>query len=489
MKHFSIRTNSILMIFRQVCSVLFSMILSPYVHRTLGPTSLGKITFVSSIINYFSLLASNGIGAYAVREGSKLKDDESRLSKFINTMFSFRFLSTFVSYLILLITFVLWDKLKENSALLVINSLSIFFSAISCEWLYRIYENYRFLSFKSILKNVLVLLLVFAFIKDSNDYIRYSLIMILTDGFLSIISFLIIRKYSDLSISFSDMDLSDHIKPISILFMNYLVSIIYTSSDITLLGIMKDSASVGIYGSAVNIYNTIRDIIVSFIIVSVPQLSHAVGLSDRSKFNTLAEKVYTSLMALVLPSAIGLFLISKNVLLLFTSSEFLGGAASLCILSIALIFSVVGRFSTTCLLIPLHKEKTVLIASACASVLNFLLNLFLIPSFGILATASTTLLSEILIVIISLYSVKHNISFDFFSKDILICIAGCIGIFACCKAIDVLQLSLIADTLAKVAGSAIVYALILYINKHSVFIAALDSFLQLNNSLFKRRTK
>lgn len=489
MKQFSIRTNSILMIIRQICGILFSIVLSPYVHKTLGPANLGKITFVSSIISYFSLLASNGIGAYAVREGSKLRENKSKLSNFIDQMFSLRFLSTFVSYLLLLITFFLWKRLREHSVLLFFSSLSIFFSAISCEWLFRIFENYRFLSFKSILTNALTLILVLVFVKQNSDYIKYAFIMMLTDGLLCIVSFLIIRNYADPHISFANIDYSNHIRPITILFLNYLVSIIYTSSDITLLGIMKDSASVGIYGSTVNIYNTIKDIIVSFIVTSVPRLSHAAGLSDKMHFNLLAEKVYISLITLVLPSAVGLFLISKNVLLLFTSIEFLEGNGCLRILSITLLFSVVARFLTTCLLIPLHKEKIVLISSTLASVINFLLNLVLIPRFGIMGTAFTTLLSEMFIVLVCFYCSRDNVSFHFFSKDILVSILGCCGIIVVCNLVGIFNLNLITDTLLKVTLSVLVYAVILFINKQSVFCSMLNYMVQSCSMFFDKLKK
>ena len=51
------------------------MITYPYISRILGSTNLGKYSFSDSIIQYFMILATLGVTAYAVREGATISDD------------------------------------------------------------------------------------------------------------------------------------------------------------------------------------------------------------------------------------------------------------------------------------------------------------------------------------------------------------------------------------------------------------------------------
>ena len=62
--------NAILNVIRQGLSVLFPLITFPYALRVLGAEGIGKVTYVGSIISYFSLIAMLGISTYAVREGA-----------------------------------------------------------------------------------------------------------------------------------------------------------------------------------------------------------------------------------------------------------------------------------------------------------------------------------------------------------------------------------------------------------------------------------
>ena len=63
----SLKKNAALNMIKTVMSLVFPLITFPYSSRVLGPAFLGKVHFAQSVVSYFSLAASLGIGTYAVR--------------------------------------------------------------------------------------------------------------------------------------------------------------------------------------------------------------------------------------------------------------------------------------------------------------------------------------------------------------------------------------------------------------------------------------
>lgn len=68
---------------KTLMSVLFPLITFPYASRILGADGIGKVNYASSIITYFSLIATLGINTYAVREGARIRNDQEKLQKFV----------------------------------------------------------------------------------------------------------------------------------------------------------------------------------------------------------------------------------------------------------------------------------------------------------------------------------------------------------------------------------------------------------------------
>ena len=62
----SLKKNFILNVLLTLSTILFPLITFPYVSRVIGPAGVGKVTFATSIISYFSMFAQLGI-AYAVQ--------------------------------------------------------------------------------------------------------------------------------------------------------------------------------------------------------------------------------------------------------------------------------------------------------------------------------------------------------------------------------------------------------------------------------------
>lgn len=75
MKNKSLGLNAIFNGMQNMLNLLFPLITFPYISRVLSVQGVGKYNFANSINSYFLLIASLGISTFAVREGSKLRDN------------------------------------------------------------------------------------------------------------------------------------------------------------------------------------------------------------------------------------------------------------------------------------------------------------------------------------------------------------------------------------------------------------------------------
>lgn len=396
----SLKFNAILNTLKQLCAVVFPLITIPHVSRVLEENNYGRYNFANSIICYFTLFAGLGILSYAVREGARLRNDIKAFRNFVNQVFSINVISTLLSYIILFVGIELSTKFSEYSPILLVLSISIFCTTIGTEWLNAIQEDYISLTIEYIVFQIISLILLFIFVKTPNDIVKYAAIVVLSSGGANVVNaFYVKRKYGGVKLVL-EKDMLKHIIPIIVLFFNTLAVTIYVNSDVTMLGYIKTDVDVGVYSIASKIYLVIKQILNATVAVSFPRFSAYIGINDMKKYKEMIQKVLHSLLILLLPICSGMYIFSSDLIVLISSKNYIEGEDSLKILAVALFFSVLASFFSSCVALPLKKDKTCLIASVISAIVNILLNFVLIPYWSYNGAAFTTLIAELLVMII-----------------------------------------------------------------------------------------
>lgn len=467
MKNKSLKVNGALSLVKQLCALLFPLITYPYVLRVLGATNVGKVSFSSSVISYFSLIAAFGIGNYAIREGARVRDDRAKIEKFIDQMFTINCYFTILAYVLLIALYAVWSKLHNYTGLIIVQSLVMLFTTLGIDWFYQIYEDYFYITVRAITVNVISVILMFLLVHKPSDYIIYAGITVIANGGANIFNFIHAQKFMPIR-CVREVNLKKHILPMLILFCNNVVVTVYVNSDVTMLGIMKTDQVVGIYNSAVKIYSIVKSLVSALIVVTLPRLSLMVSKGRKEEFHVLTNKLLNILLTLVFPAIIGLFVISNNAILIIGGEEFLDGVTALRILSIALLFSVTASFYTTSILLPNKQERSILIATLTSSIMNVVLNLFFIPIFSLNGAAFTTLLAELSVTIIAGISARNYYHFSIKIRDLLLVAIGCAGIIIICQLLNGLFVSVVTDTIVQIVASAMVYGIILLVGHHSL---------------------
>lgn len=159
--------------------------------------------------------------------------------------------------------------------------------------------------------------------------------------------------------------------------------------DIVMLGLLSDSATVGLYHPAARTAGLLRSVLLAFGGIAAPMIAAAHARGDRGEVRSLYGLVTRwSLMAALLP-AILLALFPSEVLGIFGSAYTAGARALFMLAASALLQAWFGLGSTV--LAMAGRERLSLANQSVALLLQVLLHLLLIPRFGIDGAAASTL--------------------------------------------------------------------------------------------------
>lgn len=477
MKKKSLTVNAFLNSIRSVLGVVFPLITFPYVSRVLSVEEIGKYNFSYSVTYYFLLIAGLGISTYAIREGAKYRDNKKKLQQFANEMLTINAWSTLLAYLLLLTCLLIFVKLHSYLACILIYSLQIGFTFIGVEWLFTIYEDFLYITIRSILFQIISLILLFVFVRNSNDYLKYAAITVFSSVGSNYLNFIRAQKLLHIRLVWK-FNWRIHIIPILILFASNIANFIYVNSDITILGLMKSNYIVGIYTISSRIYTIVKTVIAAGLSVTVPRLALLYGKRRMREYQLTLSNLVNSLLLLTLPAMTGLIMLSREVILIISGPHFIRSTISLRILTLAYLFSVMEWTLNDCVLIPSKQEKKVLISMTLSAVLNIILNVTLIPYLDENAAAISTLLAELCMFVMNYYFSKEVVSRIFVSKTFFInfieSIIGCIGIVIVCLLCLNAFKSLIIVTILSVIFSITVYVLILVAMRNSIILDLME---------------
>lgn len=472
-KNKSIKVNAILNLIKQSCTIMFPLITVPYVSRVLGAENYGLVSFVSTTVGYFILIAGLGISTYAIREGAKIREDKEKLNDFVNEIFSINIVSSSVAFILLGITVIFSYKLKSNMVLTLMHSSIIVLVMIGLDWINSIYEDYLYLTVRYILLHIMSIIFLFIFVKKSSDIYAYEIIFILSSYGGNLFNVFRIRKFIKIKLKFNKK-MVKHLLPIFILFFNAVATTIYVNSDITILGIYKGDKEVGIYTLSSKIYAVGKQLLNAIIVVALPRLSAYVGRKELSLFNNLARKLFDALILFTIPLVTGLFVLGNTAIKIVGGNEYIEGGWSLRILSLAMIFAMIGTYYSSVVLIPFKQERSCLYISVLGAILNIITNIIFIPRIGLNGAALTTLISELVVGILYFMASKKFIRQNRSKNFILQIITASAFILIICLVINQLYPLQIIPAIVAIILSIFIYFITLLVMKNYLVIDLLQ---------------
>lgn len=470
--------NAFLNSLQSLLNLIFPLITFPYVSRVLSVDGMGKYNFANSIVSYFLLLAALGISTYAVREGAKLRDDRKAFSEFASKIFTINLVSTLISYILLFVVLLLVPVLHQYLAAILILSISIFFTTIGTDWVYTIYEEYAYITVRNIVFKIISIVMMFVFVRHSGDYLNYVIITMLASTGSYVLNFFHAKKLCDLRINWH-FDWKTYLTPILVIFGSTVAVKVYVSTDTTIIGFMKGNTAVALYSTSTKIYQMVAQMLSAVLMVTVPRLAMLMGQNRMEEYKALLKNLIDFLLMLVLPGVVGLFFLSKDIILIISSAKYSDATLSLRILSFALLGNALATIFNQCALIPAKREKKTLISSTTSAIFNLVFNLILVPFIAQNGAALTTVASEFIVMFMNYYYSRDITGFVFKDrqtiKNIAIDLLGCVAVGIICVLSTVLIDQMIIRDIVSVILSVVAYSAILLALKHSAARSVFES--------------
>lgn len=375
-----------------VISQLAMFFMAAYYMRVLSVEDVGRISLVQSILVYFTMITLFGFQTLGTKEVSKNKDNES----LIVYITSIRFVVAIVSFIIIIIMSILFNKGEVFKNILIIYGLTLFPIAFNIDWFYSGTQEMRYNGTYNILKNVIPFILLIIFLKDSNGIYLIPIFTLMGLMIAVLYQFYIYRWKKKLHISFKvNKDMYKYYILGGIPFLiSGLLSMINLNMDSIIIGFIKGEYELGIYSSAYKIISFLINLIAVVFTPFFPLLISFYHERAYENLENTLKNISKIIMFLALPLTIGGALLSKEIIILLFGEKF-GEAYVPFIILLIYIFILFMRETYGYSLNAWNMEKTFLKVVFISALLNLLLNLVLIPKWGYMAAACSTVVSEL----------------------------------------------------------------------------------------------
>ena len=285
------------------------------------------------------------------------------------------------------------EVIEFSAPLLLIFALSRFFiqslRALKDIKLYSI-----IIVLEPVLRVVLLLLLSVYFFSELDPVYSYLISIVL----ICIVSYLLVERLiaGKIDISHNKINAERTRDLISVsmpMLLTSLMQVVIAETDTIMLGIFKSAETVGIYAISFKIAAFTSFFLGVFNAVLAPKFSELFQKKELHSLKLLAQKTATFSAVITLPIAI-IFLVFGNHVLEIFGSEFMTGHVALSMLVIGQMVNVISG-SVGYFLDMTGHQKAFNIIVCSSAVMNIVLNLILIPPYGLEGAAFASMLSLI----------------------------------------------------------------------------------------------
>ena len=480
----SIKKNFAYNMLNVVTRLLFPLVTFPYASRILLADGIGQVDFYNGIIQYVVLLSSLGIPLYAVRESARVRSDANELSKTSLEIAILHAGLTILGYLAIIILCITVERIAENITLFLLLSVTVLFNAIGCNWLFQGVEDFKYITIRSLIVKLISVAGLYLLVKTREDLLWYALMMLLSSVGGNVFNLFRMRLYvKPKSHALNNLQPFRHLKPCLKIFALNLIISIYCHLDVIMLGFISGDAHVGYYVAAHKIEIILQSIVTSLGTVMLPRFSNLVAEGKFDEFGRLSQKSIDFIIALSIPMFLGIIVCASPVIKLFCGDSYEPSIMTLQLLAPLTLIIGLSNVMGIQILYPQGKEHLVMISTGVGAVVNFCMNLFLIPLYGSGGAAISTLIAEVCVTTTMAIIGAKYFPFKYFTRQNSLVLLSAAMMFAVCIFAvrhvdsDVLKL-LIIPTIGVV-----VYAACMFLSKTPI---AMETYGMIKKRFFDR---
>jgi len=367
-----------------------------YAARVLGAEGYGTFAYAISLTGFFAIFTDLGIGAFLTREAAQAGRSKAR-EEILGAAFAIKMVLLALGALIILFIAPSFTKIEEARILLPVVAFVFIFDSLRDLGIsfIRALERMEIEALLYLLTNIAIVIFGFLSLQISTTPLALTWAYAIATGIGTASTAYTLRHYLKNLLGRFDFR---QIKSILISAWPFaftsMLGTVMINTDIILIGFFRTAGEVGSYSVADRIIQMLYIIPGILATSTFPALSRlARAQSERAR--VLLERLISIMFLLSLPIAVGGILTANALIILL----FGNGYAEAVFPFQILLSSLLVRFPSALLantIFAYDGRKQLFIFAAIGSIGNLLLDILLIPRFGIAGAAWTTLITQLI---------------------------------------------------------------------------------------------
>jgi O-antigen/teichoic acid export membrane protein len=378
----------------QILRIMAGLLVGIWVARYLGPEQFGVFSYAIAFVAIFSSIAKLGLDSIVVRD---LVNEPHKRNIYLGTAFWLKFVGAFITLgVITIATIFTNNNHTTNRYIFIIASGIVFQSFEVIDFYFQSKVLSKFVSLCKMTQLLISSLLKVYFVLTGAD-LFWFVVVSFVDQLSIAITLYIAYKYQKLDNFYCYFDkviAKNLLKNSWPLIFSGLVVMIYMRIDQIMIKEMLGIREVGIYSAAVRLGEAWYFIPMVITSSLFPAIVSAKKVS-KELYYTRLQRLYTFMVWAAIAIALPVTFLSDWLVNLLYGEEYMGAGEVLMIQTWAGLFVFLGVASSSWLTSE-NFQRLAFYRTFAGAIINVVLNLFLIPIYGIIGAAVATLIAQVM---------------------------------------------------------------------------------------------
>jgi len=401
------------LLFERILRLVIAFFVGVYVARYLGPANYGLLSYAGSFVALFSAIATLGLDNIVVRD---LVKDERERDRLLGTTFALKFIGSILLLAILAIAVRFTNNDRFTNLLIFIIAIGTIFQSFNViDFYFRAKVLSKYAVYARTISGISAAIIKLLLIYFGAGLIYFALVMLIENVILAIglVTAYIKQKLSIFNWKIK-FDLAKRLLRDSWpLILSGVAISIYMRIDQVMIKNMLDAKAVGNYAVAVRLSEVWYFIPMAITSSVFPAIINAKKVNEKLYYSRL-QKLYDLMTWLAISIALPITLLANDIIRILFGTQYQAAAGALRINVWAGIFVFLGVASSQ-YLIAENYTKISFYRTFIGAVVNVILNIILIPKYGINGAAVATVVSQFTVAFMIVFISKTR------SNSVLMC--------------------------------------------------------------------
>lgn len=383
-------------------SKLLGLVRVIFLARILGIELFGTLEFAGAILLYFVLFADIGLGVLGTREIAR---DINNVKTYVSNIISIKLIFSLFAYLLILAIAYFIPKSLETKKAVAIYGLILFPVSLSTTWVFLGLERMKIVATATVIFHLFFTVFVVFLVRDGEHVLYVPLIQLGSDFIISIFLLtLYFRQFGSIRLQFNIPFWKKMLSSSLPIGSAQILGVVNFNVDIIMIGFLMEERFVGWYSASYKFFIFLAGFISAYQYALFPVISK-LHKSDNAEIKKLINNSLKICAIFGIPIGFGGMILAKPVVNMAYGEQYINSIIPFQILAWTVPLTILrSNYRNT--LIGLSRQTSDLKLIGCGAIVNIILNLILIPLYGIAGAAIATVSAEGVILYLGYYYVK-----------------------------------------------------------------------------------